>query len=273
MPTLAHISDLHFGKVDDRIAAALHDDLCATPPDLLVVSGDLTQRARPNQFAQAAAFLKSLPKPQLIIPGNHDVPAVNLWARLFRPLETYKALITPELRPVFQNHHLLVMGVSTARSFTRQGGIIREDQLLDLELRAKDTPDNLFKIVVTHHPLMPAPEQMRTDLVTGHQRALRVFEKVGVDMLLSGHFHLAYCGDIRTHHTAVKRSILSVHAGTATSTRTRQREPQGYNRITIAHDHVTIQTRAWDGLQFSNKILTSYTRLQGEWWRDEALAK
>ncbi len=273
MPKLAHISDLHFGKVDRRIADALHDDLHDFSPALLVVSGDLTQRAKPSQFQAAADYLKTLPSPQLVVPGNHDVPAVNWFARFLTPLENYKRYITSDLRPVYQDDELLVMGISTARSFTRQGGIIRPEQLIDLALRARQTPERLFKVVVTHHPLMPAPGELRTDLVSGHRQALQTFEQVGVDLLMSGHFHLAYSGDIRTHHTAVKRSILSVHAGTATSTRIRHREPQGYNRLTVRLDHVTIQPRIWDGGRFVDGVPTHYTRIDGEWWRDEAIGR
>ncbi len=273
MRTLAHISDLHFGRVDNRIADALREDLLAEPPSLVVISGDLTQRARPSQFQAAADYLSTLPQPQLVIPGNHDVPAYNLLARFFRPLDNYKRYISPDLRPTYRDEQLLVMGISTARSFTRQGGIIRPEQLLDLKLRTQDTPPHLFKVVVTHHPLMPAPGEVRTDLVAGHREALNTFEQVGVDLLLSGHFHLAYSGDVRAHHTAVKRSILSVHAGTATSTRLRSNEPQGYNRITLETNHITIEARTWDGLRFIPQSITRYTRVEGEWWRDEALGR
>jgi 3',5'-cyclic AMP phosphodiesterase CpdA len=271
MRTIAHLSDIHFGKVDSRIADALRQELLAAPPSLVVISGDLTQRARPAQFLAAREYLQALPRPQLVIPGNHDVPAVNLFNRFFRPLENYKKYVTADLRPIYRDDEILVMGLNTARSFTRQGGIIRPEQLLDIELRVRDTPSELFKIVVTHHPLMPAPGQVRTDLVKGHREALNTFEQVGVDMLLSGHFHLAYCGDVRAHHTAVKRSILSVHAGTAISTRIRRNEPQGYNRITVSPEHVTVEARSWNGGRFIAQTTTRYTRVDNEWWRDEAL--
>lgn len=273
MRTIAHISDLHFGRVDPAIADALKSDLLDDPPSLLVISGDLTQRARPWQFEAAAEYLRQLPQPQLVVPGNHDIPAYNPFRRFINPLKHYRRCITQDLRPVFQDDRLLVMGINTARSFTRMGGIITDEKLLDVQLRVREAPAELFKVVVTHHPLMPAPGEVRTDLVKRHAEALRVFEQCGVDLLLSGHFHLAYSGDVRTHHTAVKRSILSVHAGTATSTRLRQAEPQGYNWITIQKDHVEIQARAWNGRQFVAAHTTRYTRVDGEWWPDEALSR
>lgn len=273
MRTIAQISDLHFGRVDPRIAEGLREDLLREPPSLLVISGDLTQRARPGQFQEARAYLDSLPRPQLVIPGNHDIPAFNLFARFINPLKRYKQYISTDLRPVYRDDWMLVMGINTARSFTRQGGIITEEKLLDLKLRCKDTPADLFKIVVTHHPLMPAPAEVRTDLVKGYARALAAFESCGVDLLLSGHFHLSYSGDIRTYHTAVKRSMISIHAGTATSTRVRENEPQGYNWIVLRQNHVDITMRTWNGSRFVDHMTTSYTRVDGEWWRDEALAR
>lgn len=273
MRTIAHISDLHFGRVDPAIAEALRADLLDDPPSLLVVSGDLTQRARTHQFQAAADFLGSLPQPQLVVPGNHDIPAYNLFKRFINPLKAYRQHITTDLRPMFRDERMLVMGLNTARSFTRMGGIITDEKLLDVQLRVREAVPDLFKVVVTHHPLMPAPGEARTDLVQRHAEALRVFEQVGVDLLLSGHFHLAYSGDVRTHHTAVKRSILSVHAGTATSTRVREGEPQGYNWITIQPDHLQIEARGWDGRRFVPLSNIGYTRVDGEWWRDEALAR
>ncbi len=273
MRTIAHISDLHFGRDDPAIAEALRADLLDDPPTLVVVSGDLTQRARTAQFQAAAEYLKSLPQPQLVVPGNHDIPAYNLFRRFINPLKGYRRYITQDLRPVFQDDQILVMGINTARSFTRMGGIITDEKLLDVELRVRGASPDLFKVVVTHHPLMPAPGEARTDLVARHAEALAAFEQCGVDLLLSGHFHLAYSGDVRTHHTAVKRSIISVHAGTAISTRVRAEEPQGYNWITLQKDHISIQARGWDGRQFTTLTTTSYTRVDGEWWRDEALAR
>lgn len=269
MRTIAHISDLHFGRVDPAIAEALRVDLADNPPSLLVVSGDLTQRARKHQFQAAADYLQALPQPQLVVPGNHDIPAYNLFSRFINPLKSYRRYISRDLRPVFQDERLLVMGINTARSFTRMGGIITDEKLLDVQLRVRDAPPELFKVVVTHHPLMPAPGEARTDLVKRHAEALRLFEQCGVDLLLSGHFHLAYSGDVRTHHTAVKRSILSVHAGTATSTRVRENEPQGYNWITIQKDRIHIEARGWDGRRFVPIASTGYTRIDGEWWRDQ----
>src|SRR4051812_18248336 len=115
MRTIAHISDLHFGRVDPPVAEALVEDLRAVGPALVVVSGDFTQRARRDQFEAAAAFLKRLPMPQLVVPGNHDLPLYDVATRFVRPLRRYRRFISADMRPMFRDDELLVVGVNSAR--------------------------------------------------------------------------------------------------------------------------------------------------------------
>ncbi len=273
MRTLAHISDIHFDLIDPAVVEAVVQDLNELKPSLVVMSGDFTQRARAGQFEQAAAFMKRLPTPQLVIPGNHDIPLFNVIRRFFFPLGRYLKYITHDLRPVYQDPELLVIGINTARSFTFKwdgfwkDGRISEEQLLDVELRAKDVGAEVFKIVVTHHPFIPPPKERLHGIVHGSRRALAEMERHNIDMLLAGHLHMGYSGDVRTHHEAVKRSILSVQAGTATSTR-RRGEPNAYNVITINPDHVDILVRKWGGSSFIDGARTNFSRLDGIWQRE-----
>src|SRR5262245_42805072 len=135
MRTIAHISDLHFGRLDRPVAEALVADLAERKPSLLVISGDLTQRARERQFKAAAEYLKRLPQPQLVVPGNHDVPLYDVIARFFSPLERYRRIISSDLRPLFRDDEMAVLGINTARSFTHKSGWISEEQLLDIKQR------------------------------------------------------------------------------------------------------------------------------------------
>jgi 3',5'-cyclic AMP phosphodiesterase CpdA len=273
MRTIVQISDLHFDAIEPAVVAALPADIARHEPSLLVVSGDFTQRARAGQYRRAMQFLAKLPKPQLVIPGNHDIPLFNLIRRFFFPLGRYCKFVTGDLRPVFRDAELLVMGINTARPFAFswngfwKDGRISEEQLLDIELRAKDVEPEVFRVVVTHHPFIPPPGERIHGIVHGARRALAEMERHHIDLLLAGHLHMGYSGDVRTHHEAVKRSILSVQAGTATSTR-RRGEANAYNVITINPDHVTVQVRKWDGSAFINGDRTHFSRIDGVWQRE-----
>ncbi len=273
MRTIAHISDIHFGRDDPPVAEALVGELHGHKPSLVVMSGDFTQRARAGQYKAAAEYMARLPGPQLVVPGNHDIPMFNVFARFFWPLRNYRTYVTKDLRPVYEDPELLVVGINTARSFTfdRNGfwkdGHISEEQLLDVKLKACDRPAEQFKIVVTHHPFIPPPKERPHGIVHGARRALDQFERCHIDMCLAGHLHMGYSDDVRIHHEAVKRSILSVQAGTAISTR-RRNEPNAYNLITINGDHVTIQVHAWNGTKFEKALRTHFSRIDGAWQRE-----
>jgi 3',5'-cyclic AMP phosphodiesterase CpdA len=129
MRTVVHLSDMHFGRVDPLVVDALRETVATIAPDLVAVSGDFTQRARSGQFRKARAFLDSLPRPQLVVPGNHDVPLHNVFARFFNPLGGYRKHITMDLQPVYEDDEVAVIGTDTTRSFTIGGGGIRRREL------------------------------------------------------------------------------------------------------------------------------------------------
>jgi 3',5'-cyclic AMP phosphodiesterase CpdA len=267
MRTIAHISDLHFGRLDRAVAEGLVADLAQRRPDLLVVSGDFTQRARERQYRAAAEYLKRLPMPQLVVPGNHDIPMFDLVRRFFFPLHRYRRIISHDLRPIYRDDELMVIGVNTARSFTHKSGWISEEQLVDIKTRACEVSPKVVKVVVTHHPFIPPPREPRADVIRRGETYLDELADCGVDLLLAGHLHLAYHDDLRSHYKSAKRSILSIQAGTATSTR-RRGEPNAYNWITVSPGLCTVSVRAWCKDQFEESLVTRYARLNGDWQRE-----
>ena len=264
MRTIAHISDIHFGRVDAPVAEGLVADLNQHPADVLVVSGDLTQRALRSQFEAATAFLKRLPSPQLVIPGNHDVPLYNLLARAFSPMSAYRKYATPNLCPVIADAELCIVGLNSARAITQTSGWLSASQLEEARNHFRAAPANAFKILVTHHPFIPPPRKPNADVILRGESYLPMLEAVGVDLLLAGHLHLAYHDDIRSHFKAWKSSILSVQAGTAISTR-RRNEPNAYNLITVSQGLCTVAVRAWNGRQFEESAVTRYEKSGGTW--------
>lgn len=263
MRTLAHISDLHFGTVIPEVAEALVADLASLAPSLVVVSGDLTQRARRRQFADARTFLSRLPQPQLVVPGNHDVPLFDVARRFLSPLTRYREYINPELDPTFADDELFVLGLNTARSLTWQSGRISEDQVALLQKTLARAASRM-KIVVTHHPFIPPPYGSGIELVGRAALAIPIMAAGHVDLLLSGHLHQGYAGDIRAHYPLAQRAIIAVQAGTATSGRTRH-EPNAYNWITIEPDRIQIAVRAWSGNAFAPLQVTTYIRTTLGW--------
>lgn len=268
MRSIAHVSDLHFGRIDAEVAAGLLDELRRRRPDLLVVSGDLTQRARRREFRDAREYLDRIPAPRVVVPGNHDVPLFDVARRFLAPLDRYRRYIDPEPNASWQDDRLLVVGINTARSWTWKNGRVSVEQMRDLA-RAFRPGDDRFKIAVTHHPFIPPPVGRPSALVGRARRVVPVLRGCGVDLLLAGHLHVGYTGDIAHHYLDSTRSILVAHAGTAISRRVRG-EPNSYNWIRVDPPKLTIEARRWRASGFTSGALAGFRKIDGHWREDVA---
>ncbi|HEY0832797.1 MAG TPA: metallophosphoesterase [Azospirillum sp.] len=266
MRTLAHISDLHFGRIDPRVVEGLLADLMAHGPDLVIISGDLVQRAKRSMFAEARAFLERLPFPYLVVPGNHDIPVYNVLRRFLDPFRYYKRYISRDLSPLHVDAEIAVLGLNTARSVILDfsHGRLNREQIARIREVFDELPPHVFKIVFTHHPFLPPPDAPRTRLVDRHKLALPALEECGVDLLLAGHLHRAYSGELATFHTQIARSILVAQASTATSTRLRN-EANAYNIIRVDMPELTLEVRSWTGEGFERGPLSSYCKRGHRW--------
>lgn len=267
MRTIAHLSDLHFGTEHRGVAGALLENLESLSPSLVVVSGDLTQRARTREFRSAAEWLARLPAPVLVVPGNHDVPLYDILRRFVAPLGRYERHISADFNPFFIDEEMAVLGINTARSLTWKSGRISMEQVREIRSRMCGVTDARFKVLVTHHPFIPPPGEGAAgiDLVGRAALALPVIDACGVDLLLAGHLHHGYTGDVRTYYPATKRSVIVAQAGTAISRRIRN-EPNAFNLITLDAARITIGVRVWRGEDFVPSPETVY-ELHGEEWR------
>lgn len=263
MKTIAHISDLHFGAEIAGVAEALLTDLQSQSPSLVVISGDLTQRARSSQFVAARDYLRRLPQPQLIVPGNHDIPLFDVVRRFAAPLARYRRLISDQLNPLYVDDELFVAGINTARSFTWKSGRISNEQLDRLRENLENVGDRL-KAIVTHHPFVAPPDTSGIELVGRAAEAIPLLDACGFDLLLAGHLHHGYAGDIRATYPQARRSVISVQAGTAISRRTRG-EPNAYNLLRCERDRITITVRALQGGSFLPLSEAVYLRTPGGW--------
>lgn len=262
-----HLSDLHFGRIAPALPEALIEAARQIQPDLVVVSGDLTQRAKVIEFEQARAFLDQLPYPRLVVPGNHDVPLHNLYARFVQGLSRFRSYITDDLEPVYQDAEIAVFGVNTARSLTWKGGRINSRQIEGLRTRLDATSPDLARIVVTHHPF-EVPEGFRPRDVLGSARAaLERWTGSGADLLLCGHLHVADSTTTLRRYSHIGWRAIVVAAGTATSTRGRG-APNSFNVIRIeSRRNVGVWKWLWDPVAggFHESSQTQFVRTADGW--------
>lgn len=245
MRTLIHLSDLHFGRADAALLEPLSATLKELNPNLVIVSGDLTQRARVREFQQAQAFLQRLPTPQIIVPGNHDVPLFNLFRRFAQPLRRYRRFITDDLQPVYIDAEIAVLGLNTARALAVQGGRLNRVQLAQVQAQFAPLPRSLLKIIVTHHPF-DAPQDHPNRVVVGRATlAMDSLTASGADIFLSGHLHISRTGHAAHRYQHSGHSALLVQAGTAVSTRSRG-EVNSFNLLQLARPHVTVTRFEWN---------------------------
>ncbi|MYN02029.1 metallophosphoesterase [Pseudoduganella sp. DS3] len=269
MRTLVHISDLHFGRIDTQLLAPLRTLIGDLRPDVVVVSGDLTQRARSAQFRQARRYLDTLPMPQIVVPGNHDVPLYNVVARFFQPLVKYRRYITRDLAPEYVDDEIAVLGLNTARSLTFKDGRVNRRQVDYLRQRFAQLPRTVTRVVVTHHPFDLPQHLDHDDLVDRAPMAMEAFSRCGVDLLLAGHLHTSHTHNTEERYEMDGYAALVVQAGTATSTRSRG-ETNSFNVLRVEHDAIQVQRYAWS--EGSGFILaaTDNFRRQGDVWRPAA---
>jgi 3',5'-cyclic AMP phosphodiesterase CpdA len=272
MATIAHLSDMHFGSHDPAIVAAVEKLLPRLAPDLVVISGDFTQRARIDQYRMACEFLDRIGKAglaTLAVPGNHDIPLYDVARRFARPLHRYRRYVDEELCPWFENDEIAVLGINTARSLTFKDGRISHDQMALIRARFGAVPAAKTRILVTHHPLfaMPIGEgEGLTHPVGRRGEALEAVAEAGVRLLLAGHFHRAFSRSAREMARTAGPELV-IQAGTATSTRTRGDEKQSFNLITLSGPgQVALTVFAWDGADFVSGPPAGF-EFDGSGWR------
>jgi len=222
MSLLLHVSDTHFGTEQPNVVAALLSFARERRPDLLVLSGDLTQRAKPAEFAAARAFCTDLGIARmLVLPGNHDLPLFDVVARAMRPYANYMAAFGPRLEPVLDMDGFLVFGVNTTRPARHKNGEVSEAQIARVVTQLRAAQGNQLRIVVTHQPSDVIREEDTPDRLRGAEAALQAWSQAGADIVLGGHIHLPYVLDLAARPKPTPRAMWCVQAGTAVSNRLR----------------------------------------------------
>jgi 3',5'-cyclic AMP phosphodiesterase CpdA len=271
MRTVIHLSDLHFGRTDPLLIEPLISVIKSTQPHLIAISGDLTQRARTEEFAEARQFMEKLPFPVLVVPGNHDIPLHNLLARFARPFCKYRRYISDDLAPFFADSEIAVAGVNTARSLTGKYGRINRAQVAALSERFRPFSKGVTKVLVTHHPFdLPPGYEDRFQLVRRAAMAMKSLAKSGVDLLLAGHLHLTHTALTATRYRITGYSALVVQAGTAISTRGRG-ETNSFNILRIEPGKIAVERVFWnpDLREFRVAVTATFIRTDTGWQQRE----
>ena len=271
MARIAHLSDVHFGANDPKIVSATEAWLERSQPDLVIISGDFTQRARIEQFRAASAWLNRLRAAGmrlLVIPGNHDVPLYDVFRRFAAPLHRYKRYISNELCPWYEDEKVAILGINTARSLTIKDGRINHDQMNMIKKRFAPVAPEKTRILVTHHPLFAMPIGKGGELseaVGRHDDAVEAAAEAGIHIALAGHFHRTYAESAQKM-VADAGGALVIQAGTATSTRLRNAEPQSFNWLHVhRNDRIELQVIVWDGASFQRGHHVEYSRDAAGW--------
>jgi 3',5'-cyclic AMP phosphodiesterase CpdA len=246
MSRLLHLSDPHFGTERPEVVEALAALVRELRPDVLLLSGDITQRARQDQFASAARFLESLQAPTtLVIPGNHDIPLFDPLARLFYPYANFARAFGPELEPSFESAELLVVTVNTTRPQRHKHGEVSEAQIERVEQRLRAATPKQLRIVVTHQPVEVIRPSDVNNLLRGSERAAPRWCEAGADLVLGGHIHLPYVQPLSVRFPGLPRRTWAVQAGTAVSHRVRGDDPNSVNVVVYGDLGACIVER-WD---------------------------
>lgn len=258
MLNIAHISDLHFGRELPEVVEALVAELNAARPDLVAVSGDLTQRARTAEFKAARAFFDRLTPPLLVVPGNHDVPA-NPLTRFVAPWTQWQRWVSPELDPVVRGEHYCAVGVNSAR----RSGFYLDWSRGRINLEQLERAEEIFRacakdlhIVVAHHPFLLTEASAHRRTISRGKQALPRLLKADVDLILGGHVHLAFSG--------VVDGIVVAQTGTTLSSRLKG-EPNSYNRIRADGEVIEIDNMIWQQSRFISSGMARFKKRAGTW--------
>lgn len=229
MRPILHLSDTHFGTETPEVVQALLACAASVQPGLVLISGDITQRARRGQFAAAKRFMDSLALPTVAVAGNHDIPLFNLVLRCLAPYGNYRRYFGPALEPTYEDESVRVIGVNSTRAWRHKNGQLSASQVETVSARLRTANPEQLRIIMLHHPVRALVTSDQHNLVRGHAMAIREWVDAGADLILGGHIHLPYT--LPLEGKASGRSGWAVQAGTAVSSRVRGAAPNSFNLI------------------------------------------
>lgn len=263
MRTFVHLSDLHFGRTDARLTYALLEELHCLKPDMVIVSGDLTQTAARHEFREAMRFLKSVPGAPFVVPGNHDLPGWNVVSRFMRRFARYRRYIGPDMNPVYTDENLALVGLNTARTvvyhWNWSHGRVSRRQMAAVGRSFRSASESALRAVIMHHPIVPPSHKPGQKLVGRARLAAQSFSEAGTDIVLTGHLHQVTVADLRKTYPEIGRAIQSFQAGTTLSNRLRG-EPNNFRMFHWSAPRLRTDQFEWTGRRFEQTAARHYVR-------------
>lgn len=244
---VVHLSDTHFGTENPAVVKALLRCLSDLNIDLVIVSGDITQRARAKQFKAAKAFFESLPARRVMsVPGNHDIPLFNLAARLLWPFRNYQTHLCSELQPVHSCDKLWLMCLNTVQPYRHTNGCISMQQADRVAQQLYAAPENAIKVIVAHHPFAVVLRQDSKNLIKGAHNAMNQWSRAGLDLVLGGHIHFPFTAPLNRYFADLQGDPWVIQAGTAISKRIRNNIPNSFFSLKLGQGRMELCVQRWD---------------------------
>lgn len=263
MRKIVHISDLHFGRIDSGVVAAMAVAISAVNPEIVIVSGDLTQRARKKQFLEAVAFINALPGEKIIVPGNHDIPTYNWLARMLNPFHRYRRYVSTNLEPFYHDSEVAILGLNTVRKTKYVGGKMRARHARLIARAFMLVNPDLIRILVAHHPF-DLPEHLPgKKIIRGADKRIQHIVSAQIDLILGGHMHVSHVRSIAERYKIDGKAALVVQAATV-SKRGRGEEPT-FNLIKISGTVIDISRFVYSGTEFVQQLEERYQYAEGSW--------
>jgi 3',5'-cyclic AMP phosphodiesterase CpdA len=257
MTVLLQVSDPHFGTERPEVLEGLQQFARELSPDVVVLSGDITQRATAAQFRAARAFADRLaPAPVLAIPGNHDIPLFDVATRALRPYARFQAAFGSELEPRWDSPDLRVVTLNTTRPWRHKDGEVSPQQVERVAHAFADAGPRQWRVVVVHQPAAVVRDADAPDLLHGHAHAVQRWCEAGVDLVLGGHIHLPYLVPLHERDASMRRPLWVAQAGTAVSSRVRHEAGNSVNvvRTLVAEEGRRCRVERWDWREASGRF-------------------
>jgi len=260
MSVLLQISDPHFGTERPAVVEALLKLSQREQPAVVVFSGDITQRARRAQFAAAKEFVTRLAPPALVaVPGNHDIPLFNVFARMFDPYGGFRWTFGEQLEPEWESPEFRVICVNTTRPARHKDGEVSSEQIERVSQRLRAATPEQVRVVVTHQPVFVLKGSEVHNRLHGYAQAISAWSAAGADIIMGGHIHLPYIAPLHEHSEAAARRCWVVQAGTAVSCRVRKRQANSVNIVRRTEQMECIVER-WDYSVSDDKFVCTMTQ-------------